>query len=54
MTDKATQALREIYEVWAGSEGFVAETAPEAYQQRVIEKMKNIAKEALEEEGNNE
>lgn len=48
---KAVQALKEIYEVWAGSEGYVPVTAPEAYQKRLIEQMRDIASEALKEEG---
>ena len=37
------EGFREIYEVWAGSDAFIAETAPEAYQQRLIHKMRDIA-----------
>ena len=48
------QAMREIYEVWAGSEGILSETASEAYQDRLIQQMKSIAKDALEEEGDND
>jgi hypothetical protein len=40
-------AMRDIYEVWAGSEGFIPETAPEAYQQQLIEQMRDIAAEYL-------
>jgi hypothetical protein len=36
-------ALREVYEVYAGSDGFVPETAPEAYQERLIKQMAQIA-----------
>jgi hypothetical protein len=36
-------AMREIYEVYAGSDGFIPETAPEAYQQRLIKQMADIA-----------
>ena len=35
--------LREIYEVWAGSEGFATKTAPEAYQSFLIKEMRDIA-----------
>jgi len=41
-------AHKELVEVYAGLEGFKTETAPEAYQQRVIEQMYGIAKTALE------
>jgi len=36
-------AFREIYEVYAGSEGFIPETCPEAYQQQLIKEMSDIA-----------
>ena len=32
-------ALREIYEMWAGSEGFIPETAPEGYLLELVKKM---------------
>ena len=35
--------MREIYEVWAGSDGFIPETAPEGYQQQIIKQMVDIA-----------
>lgn len=35
--------MREIYEVWAGSEGVVETTAPEAYQAHLICEMRDIA-----------
>lgn len=41
--DELRQGMREIYEVWAGSESFIPETAPEAYQQKLIEEMRDIA-----------
>jgi len=41
------EALEEIAEIYAGMEGFIAETAPEGYQQRIIEQMYNAAKAAL-------
>ena len=31
--------IREAYEVYAGSDGFTPETAPEAYQQKLISDM---------------
>ena len=40
---KLRSKMREIYEVWAGSEGLVADTAPEAYQVHLIEQMRDIA-----------
>ena len=36
-------AIREIYEVWAGSECFITTTAPEAYQKKLIGQMKDRA-----------
>jgi len=36
-------AFREIYEVYAGSEGFIPETCPEAHQQQLIKEMSDIA-----------
>ena len=42
------EAMHEIYEVWAGSEGFDPETAPEAYQQQLIKEMRDIAGRNLE------
>ena len=36
-------AFREIYEVYAGSDGFIPETCPEAYQQQLIKEMSDIA-----------
>lgn len=48
MTDKLTAALKEIYEIWAGSEGIpVPTTAPEAYLLGLIEQMRDIARDAL-------
>lgn len=38
---------REVYEIWAGSEGFVPETAPGGYQRRLIEQMRDAAKGGL-------
>lgn len=40
-------ALREIVEIYAGMEGFKIETAPEAYQRRIIEQMYEVAAERL-------
>jgi hypothetical protein len=43
----AMQALREVYEIWAGMEGFESQTAPEAYQRRIIEQMRDAAQRGL-------
>lgn len=43
----AMRALREVYEIWAGMDGFEPQTAPEAYQKRVIEQMRDAAQKAL-------
>jgi hypothetical protein len=45
------QALKNIYEIWAGSEGIpVPETAVEAYLLRLIEQMRDEASKALAEQ----
>lgn len=36
-------ALREIYEMWAGSEGFIPHTAPEGYLLMLVKKMADRA-----------
>ena len=41
--EELQDAFREIYEVYAGSEGFIPETCPEAYQQQLIKEMAEIA-----------
>lgn len=41
------RALQEIVEIYAGMEGFKVETAPEGYQQRIIEEMYSVAVDAL-------
>ena len=41
--EELQDAFREIYEVYAGSEGFIPETCPEAYQQQLIKEMSDIA-----------
>ena len=43
---------REVYEIWAGSDGMVPETAPEAYQERLINQMRDAAKRGLAVNGN--
>ena len=35
---------KEIVEIYAGMEGFIPETAPEAYQQTIIKLMYDCAK----------
>jgi hypothetical protein len=42
-----TAALREAYEVYAGSDGFIPETAAEGYQQQIIKQMIDIIGAAL-------
>lgn len=41
------KALREIIEIYAGMDGFIPETAPEGYQQRIIKQMFDIANAAI-------
>ncbi len=41
-------ALREAYEVYAGSDGFIPETAAEGYQQQLIKQIVDIIGAALE------
>ena len=43
-------ALQEVFEMWAGSEGFIPETAPEGYLLELIKKMAVRASTALEED----
>jgi hypothetical protein len=38
---------REVYEIYAGMEGFQPETAPEGYQCRIIEQMREAAEKGL-------
>lgn len=40
-------ALRGTYEVYAGSDGFIPETAAEGYQQQIIKQMVDIISAAL-------
>ena len=40
-------ALREVFEEWAGSEGFIPETAPEGYLLQLTKRMADIARAAL-------
>jgi hypothetical protein len=37
------RTLREIYEEWAGSEGFIPETAPEGYLLQLTKRMADLA-----------
>ena len=43
-------ALRDAYEVYAGSDGFIAETCAEGYQQQIITQMVDCISAALGEE----
>jgi len=46
--ERLRQVCRNVYEVWAGSEGIpVPETAPEAYLLSLIEQMRDESKEGL-------
>jgi hypothetical protein len=40
-------ALRDVFEEWAGSEGFIPETAPEGYLLQLVKKMALTARAAL-------
>ena len=42
--EKAEARLREVYEIYAGMEGFIPETAPEGYCLMIIKKMAEAAK----------
>ena len=46
--ERLRAALREAYEVYAGSDGFIPETAGEGYQQQIIRQMVNCISAALE------
>ncbi len=41
------KALEEIREIYAGMDGFITETAPEAYQEMIIRKMYKCSMNAL-------
>ena len=45
--EKLREALKEVSEAWAGSEGFIPETAPEGYLLYLTKRMAHIAREAL-------
>jgi hypothetical protein len=40
--------LREVFEQWAGSEGFIPKTAPEGYLLQLTKRMADTAANALE------
>ena len=46
--ERLRAALREAYEVYAGSDGFIPETAGEGYQQQIIRQIVNCISAALE------
>lgn len=48
--ERLRAALREAYEVYAGSEDFIPETCGEGYQRQIIKQMVGIINAALEEE----
>jgi len=46
--DRLKQVCRNVYEVWAGSEGIpIPETCPEAYLLNLVEQMRDEAKKGL-------
>ena len=46
--DGLRQVCREIYEVWGGSDALpIPETAPEAYLLKLVEQMRDAAREGL-------
>lgn len=47
-TQHLRRVLREIYEEWAGSDGFIPETAPEGYLLALTKRMARMAIEALD------
>ncbi len=47
--ERLTAALRGAYEVYAGSDGFIPETAAEGYQQQIIKQMVDCISAALKE-----
>jgi hypothetical protein len=48
--ERLTAALRGAYEVYAGSDGFIPETAAEGYQQQIIKQMVDAISTALNKE----
>lgn len=45
--ERLREALREVFEEWAGSEGFIPKTAPEGYLLHLTKRMADIARAAL-------
>ena len=45
--ERKDAALRDAYEVYAGSDGFIPETAAEGYQQQIIKQMVDCISAAL-------
>ena len=45
--ERLREALREVFEEWAGSEGFIPETAPEGYLLQLTKRMADIASAAI-------
>lgn len=45
--EKLREALREVFEEWAGSEGFIPKTAPEGYLLHLTKRMADIARAAI-------
>ena len=45
--ERLRAALREVFEQWAGSEGFIPETAPEGYLLHLTKRMALTARAAL-------
>lgn len=45
--ERLRAALRDVYEAWAGSDGFIPQTAAEAYQERIIHQMRDAAQRGL-------
>ena len=45
--ERLREALREVFEEWAGSEGFIPETAPEGYLLQLTKRMADIARAAI-------
>jgi len=48
--ERLRAALKEVFEAWAGSEGFIPETAPEGYLLYLTKRMAHIASAALGEQ----
>lgn len=48
--ERLREALREVFEQWAGSEGFIPETAPEGYLLQLTKRMALTIRAALVDE----